>query len=154
MKKGSYCSYCFYVSKHRHLITKYYWKEYGKFYKIFCGFRVFIPRYRTKNENGGIGAKSARHVVIRVFVFTYRAITENAELAEIKIGVIFDWENPWKGMRVSWEIILKLFYMWRKVIIIFRGFWRFRESRGINLVQSREQGSNSNKYLKLTISDV
>ena len=30
----------------------------------------------------------------RVFVFRYRAITENAELAENKIGGIFDWENP------------------------------------------------------------
>ena len=50
-----------------------------------------------------------------VFVFTYRAITENAELAENKIGVIFDWENLWKGIKVSCEIILRLFYLWRNV---------------------------------------
>ena len=52
----------------------------------------------------------------RVFVFTCRAITENAELAENKIRVIFDWENPWKGIRVSWEIILRLFYLSKTVI--------------------------------------
>ena len=34
----------------------------------------------------------------RVFVFTYWAITENAELAENKIGVIFGIESPWKGI--------------------------------------------------------
>ena len=69
----------------------------------------------------------------RVFVFTYKAITKNVELAENKIGVIFDWENPWKGLRGSWQIILKLFYLWRKVIIVFRRFRRFREFRGIDL---------------------
>ena len=68
----------------------------------------------------------------RVFVFTYWAITKNAELAENKIGVIFDWENPWKGIRVSWEIILRLFYLWRKAIINFRRFRQFHEFRGIN----------------------
>ena len=54
-------------------------------------------------------------------------------MAENKIGVIFDWENPWKGIRVSWEIILRLFYLWRKEIIIFRGFRRFREFRRIDV---------------------
>ena len=71
----------------------------------------------------------------RFFVLTYRAITENAELSENKIGVIFDWENPWKGIKVSWEIILRLFYLSRKAIIIFRGFRRLREFREINLAE-------------------
>ena len=66
----------------------------------------------------------------RVFIFTYRAIAENVELVENKIRVIFDWENPWKGIRVSWEIIVRLFSLWRKVIIIYRRFHWFREFRG------------------------
>ena len=69
----------------------------------------------------------------RVFVFWYKAITENAELAENKIGVIFDWKNPWKGIRVSWEIILRLFDQLRNITIIFRGFYRSREFRGMDL---------------------
>ena len=81
-----------------------------------------------------------RHVLkifsqFRVFVFRYRATTENTELAENKIGVIFDWKNPWKGIRLSWEIILSLLYQWRNIIIIFRRFRRFREFRGINLAK-------------------
>ena len=86
----------------------------------------------------------------RVFVFTYWAITKNAELAENKIGVIFDWENPWKGIRVSWEIILRLFYLWRKIIIIFHGFHRFREFRGIDLAQIIYFISSMIKSPKLT----
>ena len=71
----------------------------------------------------------------RVFVFRYRATNENAELEENKIRVIFDWENLWKGIRVSLGMILRLFYQQRKEIIIFRGFRRFREFRGIDLAQ-------------------
>ena len=67
-----------------------------------------------------------------VFVFRYRAIIEDAELAENKIGVTFDWRNPWRGIRVSWEIILRIFYQWRN-IIIFHRFHQFREFRGIDL---------------------
>ena len=85
-----------------------------------------------------------------VFAFTYRAITKNAELAENKIGVIFDWENPWKGIRVSWEIILRLFYLWRKIIIIFHRFRRFREFRGMDLAQIIYFISSMIKSPKLT----
>ena len=69
----------------------------------------------------------------RVFVFRYRAANENAELEENKIRVTFDWDNQWKGMRVSLGIILRLFYQQRKEIMIFRGFHRFREFREIDL---------------------
>ena len=69
----------------------------------------------------------------RVFVFRYRATNKNAELEENKIRVIFDWENLWRGIRVSLGIILRLFYQQRKEIMIFRGFCRFREFRGIDL---------------------
>ena len=72
----------------------------------------------------------------RVFVFRYRATNENAELEKNKIRVIFDWENLWKGIRVSLGIILRLFYQWRKEIMIFRGFPQFREFRGIDLAGS------------------
>ena len=72
---------------------------FSKFYKLFETFREF-----------------------RVFVFRYRATNENAELEENKIRVIFDWENLWKGIRVSLGIILRLFYQQRKEIMIFRGF--------------------------------
>ena len=68
----------------------------------------------------------------RVFVFRYRATNENAELEENKIRVIFDWENLWKGIRVSLGIILRPFYQQKKEIIIFRGFSRFRVFRGID----------------------
>ena len=54
-------------------------------------------------------------------------------MTENQIGVMFDWENPERILRVSWEIILRLFYLWKKVIIIFRGFRQFREFRGIDL---------------------
>ena len=54
-------------------------------------------------------------------------------MAEDKIGMIFDLKNPLKSTRVSWGVILKLFYLWKKAIIIFRGFHRFRESRRIYL---------------------
>ena len=47
--------------------------------------------------------------------------------------MIFDWKNPWKGIKVSWEIILRVFYQWKNVIIIFRGFGTFRELCGIDL---------------------
>ena len=46
--------------------------------------------------------------------------------------VIFDLENLWRGIRVSWEIILRLFYLWRKVIINFHRFCQFHEIRGID----------------------
>ena len=69
----------------------------------------------------------------RVFVFRYRATNENAELEENKIRVIFEWENLWKGIRVSLGMILRLFYQQRKEIIIFRGFHRFPEFREIDL---------------------
>ena len=36
--------------------------------------------------------------------------------------VVVGWENPWKGIRISWGIILKLFYWWRRTIIILRRF--------------------------------
>ena len=42
-------------------------------------------------------------------------------------------ENLWKDNRVSLGIILRLFYQQRKEIMIFRGFCRFREFRGIDL---------------------
>ena len=66
----------------------------------------------------------------RAFVFRYRAANENTELEENKIRVIFDWENLWKGIRISLGIILRLFYQQRKEIMILRGF---REFRGIDL---------------------
>ena len=69
----------------------------------------------------------------RDFIFRYRAANENAELEENKIRVTFDWDNQWKGMRVSLGIILRLFYQQRKEIMIFRGFHRFREFREIDL---------------------
>ena len=40
------------------------------------------------------------------FSFLGIGTNRNAELTEIKIRVIFDWKNSWKGIRVSWEIIL------------------------------------------------
>ena len=72
----------------------------------------------------------------RVFVFRYRVTNENEELKENKIWVIFHWENLWKGIRIGSGIILRLFYQWRKEIMIFCGFPLFREFRGIDLVGS------------------
>ena len=56
----------------------------------------------------------------------YRATNKNKDLAEKKIGLIFDWKNAWKGIRVNWGIILMLFYWWRATII-FRKFHRLHE---------------------------
>ena len=72
----------------------------------------------------------------RAFVFRYRAANENTELEENKIRVIFDWENLWKGVRISLGIILRLFYQRRKEIAIFRWFCQFPEFRGMDLVES------------------
>ena len=69
----------------------------------------------------------------RVFISRYKDINENAELKENKIRVIFDCENLRKGIRVSLGIILRLLYQRRKEILIFRGFWEFREFCGIDL---------------------
>ena len=68
-----------------------------------------------------------------VFVFSYRAASENAELEENKIRVIFAWENLWKGIRISSGLILSIFYQRRKEMITFRGFHQFPEFRGIDL---------------------
>ena len=82
-----------------------------------------------------------------VFVFRYRATNENAELEENKIRVIFDWENLWKGIRVSLGIILRLFYQWRKEIMVLRRFRRFPKFRGIDLANFLQHIKN--KLLKL-----
>ena len=80
----------------------------------------------------------------RVFDFRYRATNENAELEENKIRAIFDWENMWRGIRVSLGIILRLFYQQRKEIMIFRGIRWFREFRGIDLAHNYEVTSLKN----------
>ena len=69
----------------------------------------------------------------RVFVFRYTATNEIAELEENKIRVIFDWDNPWKGIWVSLGLVLTLFYQRRKEIMIFRGFRQFCEFREVDL---------------------
>ena len=84
-------------------------EEQEKFYKTFRGFTFFAFRYRATNEN--------------------------AELEENKSQVIFDWENLWKGIRISSGIILRLFYQRRKEIMIFRGFRQFCEFREIDMAR-------------------
>ena len=79
--------------------------KYKKFWKVVCIVYKEVSSDQAVHCNhypslpAPIHSKTFRE--FRVFVFRYRAITENAELAENKIGVIFDWKNPWK---VSEEI--------------------------------------------------
>ena len=54
---------------------------------------------------------------------------------EIKFELFLTGENLWKGIRVSLGTILRLYYQQRKEIMIFCGFRRFREFRGIDLAQ-------------------
>ena len=37
--------------KYQYLVCKYHWKSRQMFYKTFRGFRVFVFRYRAKNED-------------------------------------------------------------------------------------------------------
>ena len=44
------------MSKHRYLISKYYWKSRENFIKIFAVLR-FVFRYRVKNENAELAER-------------------------------------------------------------------------------------------------
>ena len=83
---------------------------FSKFLKLFETFREF-----------------------HIFVFRYRATNENTELEENRIRVIFHWQKLWEGIRIGPGIILRLFYQWRKEIMIVCGFRQFLQFRGIDL---------------------
>ena len=79
----------------------------------------------------------------------HRATNENVELEENKIRATFDWKNLWKSIRISLGIIHRLFYQWKKEIMIFRGFCQFHEFRGIDLAHplgSRGSSINNATY--------
>ena len=59
--------------------------------------------------------------------------TKTRNWRKIKFEWFLTGESLWKGIRVSLRINLRLYYQRRKVIMIFRGFRRFREFRGIDL---------------------
>lgn len=54
-----------------------------------------------------------------IFICKHKAINANAELAENKLGGMFEWKSGAKHLRVSRGIIFRLFYWWRRPIIIF-----------------------------------
>ena len=64
VKNSFYCILTlFQVSKHWYLINRYRRKSWQKFYNTFRGFRVFIFRYRVKNENAELAESFLQHVL-------------------------------------------------------------------------------------------
>ena len=61
-EKSFYCMLKLF--KHQYSVNKYHWKSRQKFYKTFRGFRVFVLRYRVKNENAELVESVLQHVLL------------------------------------------------------------------------------------------